>query len=149
MDPLQSFRGVLIIYIFGRKLAENGKDNLKSILSPVHITLEFLHWDKQTFQFKPIRKLLTQNYQAVVNELQHEWPKLAKSYIIKLDERINKPADMNDPIEMDAGSDLPADLQQRLLLSQNSQKAKDLTIEEELDFYEKELGSRFLACKFS
>ena len=56
---------------------------------------------------------------------------------------------MNDPIEMDAGSDLPADLQQRLLLSQNSQKAKDLTIEEELDFYEKELGSRFLACKFS
>ena len=107
MDLSQSFRAVLIIYIFGRRVAENGKNNLKSILSPVYKTLEFLTWDKQTFQFKPIRKLLTSKYQNVLNELQCKWPKRTKEYITKLDERLNQQStNENASISIDADSSL-------------------------------------------
>ena len=130
-------------------MAEDGKNNLKSILSPVHITLEFLTWDKQTFEFKPIQKLLTSKYQNVLKELQCEWPKRAKEYITKLDERLNQPStNENASISIDADSSLAPDLQRRLLLSQNSQKNDNLTIQEEIEFYENELGSRFLACMY-
>ena len=140
----------MIIYIFGRKLAESGKDNIKSILSPVHICLEFLTWDKQTFEFKPIRKLLTTNYHNVLQELLSEWPKLAKNYIIQLDERLNQqPSEVNDSVDIDFQSDLAPDLKARLMLSQNSEVAKELSIEDELKFYENELGSRFLSCKYN
>ena len=119
---------------------------MKSILSPVHIALEFLTWDKQTFEFKPIRKLLTSKYQNVLNELRFEWPKRAKEYIIKLDERLNPPpTNENDSVNFECDLTLAPDLQRRLMLSQNSQKNDDLTIEEEIEFYENELGSRFLA----
>ena len=102
-------------------MAGNGKNNLKSILSPVYKTLEFLTWDKQTFQFKPIRKLLTSKYQNILNELQCKWPKRAKEYITKLDERLNQPStNENASTSIDADSSLAPDLQRRLLLSQNS-----------------------------
>lgn len=119
-------------------------------MSPVHISLQFLTWDKQTFEFKPIRKLLTSKYQNVLNELQCEWPKRAKEYITKLDERLNPPStNENASISIDGDLSLAPDLQRRLLLSQNSQKNNDLSIQDEIVFYENELGSSFLACKFS
>ena len=120
LNPWQGFHGTIILYIFGRKVAENGKDNLKSILSPVHITLEYLTWDRQMFQYHSIEKHLSTNYQNIMKQLQQEWPKLAKEYIYKLDQRINEQADhrnhQND-IDINIGnSNLAPDLQRRLIL---------------------------------
>lgn len=106
--------------MFGRKIAESGKDNLKSILSPVHITLEFLTWDRQMFQYKSIQRLLSKNYQNVVKEIELEWPKMAKDLIVRLDRRIN---DQNNDHHDDHHTDLHVghstlapDLQRRLVL---------------------------------
>ena len=86
----------------------------------------------------------------MLKELQCEWPKRAKEYITKLDERLNQPStNENASISIDADSSLAPDLQRRLLLSQNSQKNDNLTIQEEIELYENELGSRFLACMYS
>ena len=64
-----------------------------------------------------------------------------------MDERLNPPpTNENDSVNFNCDPTLAPDLQRRLMLSQNSQKNDDLSIEEEIEFYENELGSRFLAC---
>ena len=152
--------------MFGRKTVEDGRDNLKSILSPVHITLEYLTWDRQMFQFKTIQKHLSNNvkYQNVLKKLEHEWPKMAKEYILKLDQRVNEKvrgenSTENNDIDFE-NSTLAPDLQRRLMLryfkiviflfqdfSQNSQNNRILTIEDELTLYENELGTAYLKWK--
>ena len=89
---------------------------------------------------------------------------MAKEYIIRIDQRIND--QVNDDthrnnVHIDiSNSNLAPDLQRRLMLryltlnfvylqfifSQNSQNTRPLTIEEEIEKYENELGTPFLAC---
>ena len=117
------------------------------------------------FQYDSIQKHLSSNYQSVMRQLQNEWPKIAKEYIYKVDQRINEQvASDNQPndIDIDIGSSkLAPDLQRRLKLryenfnfshsqlihSQNSQNVRALTIHEEIQIYENELGTAFLTCK--
>ena len=72
------------------------------------------------FQYDSIQKHLSSNYQSVMRQLQNEWPKIAKEYIYKVDQRINEQvASDNQPndIDIDIGSSkLAPDLQRRLIL---------------------------------
>ena len=72
------------------------------------------------FEYDSIQKHLSSNYQSVMKQLQNEWPKMAKEYIYKLDQRINDQVEeCNHPygIDIDIGnSKLAPDLQRRLIL---------------------------------
>ena len=72
------------------------------------------------FQYDSIQGHLSSNYQSVMRQLQNEWPKIAKEYIYKVDQRINEQvASDNQPndIDIDIGSSkLAPDLQRRLIL---------------------------------
>ena len=116
------------------------------------------------FHYDSIEKHLSDNHQNILNQLEIEWPKLAKEYILNIDKRINEqveaenhPHVINNDIQ---NSNLAPDLQRRLILrystflfvnlqfiySQNSQNTRTLTIEEEIQIYENEMGTPFLAC---
>ena len=120
MNPWQGIHATLILYLFGRKVAENGRDNLKSMLSPVHITLEYLQWDRQMFNYDSIEKHLSNNHQNVMNQLEVEWPKLAKEYIFNIDKRINEQVETENHLNVInkdiQNSNLAPDLQRRLIL---------------------------------
>ena len=72
------------------------------------------------FQYDSLEKLLSNNQQNVMKQLQNEWPKLAKEYIFKIDQRINDQVDDDNylnNIDIDIGnSKLAPDLQRRLIL---------------------------------
>ena len=72
------------------------------------------------FQYESLEKLLSNNQQNVMKQLQNEWPKLAKEYIFKIDQRINDQVDDDNHlnnIDIDIGnSKLAPDLQRRLIL---------------------------------
>ena len=90
------------------------------MLSPVHITLEYLQWDRQMFNYDSIEKHLSNNHQNVMNQLEVEWPKLAKEYIFNIDKRINEQVETENHLNVInkdiQNSNLAPDLQRRLIL---------------------------------
>ena len=72
------------------------------------------------FQYDSIEKYLSNDQQNVTKQLKYEWPKLAKEYIIRIDQRIND--QVNDDTDRNnvhidiSNSNLAPDLQRRLML---------------------------------